>query len=62
MFPSKVVIASKEYSLNQKLINLLRGLGWDDFHICDTVDKLLQYGCQTDQEILIFLFTNLAPS
>ncbi len=62
MFPSKVVIASKEYSLNQKLINLLRGLGWDDFHICDTVDKLLQHGCQTDQEILIFLFTNLAPS
>ncbi|MCX7976392.1 MAG: PAS domain S-box protein, partial [Bellilinea sp.] len=61
MFPSKIVIASSDHSLNLTLKNFLQKSGWDDIRIFESVDGILDYCCLTNQDILIFFYANLAP-
>lgn len=61
MFPSKVIIASTDSSLNHTLVNFLQKSGWVDIQIARSFDHLLEFCCLTDQEILIFLYPP-APS
>jgi PAS domain S-box-containing protein len=61
MFPSKIVIASSDLSLNQTLKNLLQKSGWGDIRIFESIDGILEYCCLTNEEILIFFYANLAP-
>ncbi len=55
MFPSKVVIASTDQTLNLTLVKLLRNSGWADIQIVESWDGLFELCCLSEQEILIFL-------
>jgi len=61
MFPSKVVLVSKNELLIHSLSTQLNFMGWTDIIIVKSHERLLEICCTTEKEIVIFFDIDAAP-
>lgn len=61
MFPSKVVLISKNELLIQTLSSLLNLMGWMEISVIETYESLLEICCTTEKEIVILFDFDAVP-